>query len=162
MFLASPEIGPGGMDGECLAAQDGVMRATPLRNAGKGSPRKGKVAVTQSGPPDRAGLGGGELADFDASVPNPARMWNYWVGGTIARSPIRFRRSIRSWPARAAGKDAAGKDAARLSLPAAGALAEELSNYAASNRSKKERYRRKPRLRSSVDTSSPPAHLDSS
>jgi O-methyltransferase involved in polyketide biosynthesis len=37
--------------------------------------------VTQSGPPDQAAVGGSELADFDASVPNPARMWNYWVGG---------------------------------------------------------------------------------
>ncbi len=42
---------------------------------------KGNVAVTQSGPPDQAAVGGSELADFDASVPNPARMWNYWVGG---------------------------------------------------------------------------------
>src|SRR5258707_14091810 len=42
---------------------------------------KGKVAVTQSRPPDQAAAGDSELADFDASVPNPARMWNYWVGG---------------------------------------------------------------------------------
>ena len=37
--------------------------------------------MTQSEPPDQVGVGGGELAGFDASVPNPARMWNYWVGG---------------------------------------------------------------------------------
>ena len=37
--------------------------------------------MTQSGPPDPTGGGGGELPGFDASVPNPARMWNYWVGG---------------------------------------------------------------------------------
>jgi len=37
--------------------------------------------VTQSGPPDQAAAGGSGLGDFDASVPNPARMWNYWVGG---------------------------------------------------------------------------------
>jgi hypothetical protein len=37
--------------------------------------------VTQSEPPDQVGVGGGGLAGFDASVPNPARMWNYWVGG---------------------------------------------------------------------------------
>src|SRR5258708_10288415 len=42
---------------------------------------KGKVAVTQSRPPDQAAAGDSELADFDASVPNPARMWTYWVGG---------------------------------------------------------------------------------
>ena len=57
------------------------MRAALLRNAGKGSRRKGNVAVTQSGPPDQGAVGGSELGDFDASVPNPARMWNYWVGG---------------------------------------------------------------------------------
>jgi S-adenosyl methyltransferase len=37
--------------------------------------------VTQNEPPDQVGVSGGELAGFDASVPNPARMWNYWVGG---------------------------------------------------------------------------------
>jgi hypothetical protein len=37
--------------------------------------------MTQSGPPDQAAAGGSGLGDFDASVPNPARMWNYWVGG---------------------------------------------------------------------------------
>jgi hypothetical protein len=26
-------------------------------------------------------VGGSELGGFDVSVPNPARMWNYWVGG---------------------------------------------------------------------------------
>jgi hypothetical protein len=50
----------------------------------------------------------------------------------------------------------------RLTVAVAGILAEQLSSYAASSRSKKERYRRRPRLRSSVDTSSPLAHLDSS
>ncbi len=37
--------------------------------------------MTQSGPPDQVGVGGSELGGFDVSVPNPARMWNYWVGG---------------------------------------------------------------------------------
>ena len=37
--------------------------------------------MTQSWPPDQGAVGGMELPGFDASVPNPARMWNYWVGG---------------------------------------------------------------------------------
>jgi S-adenosyl methyltransferase len=38
--------------------------------------------VTQSTPQDPA-VGGGQssLPSFDPSVPNPARMWNYWLGG---------------------------------------------------------------------------------
>jgi O-methyltransferase involved in polyketide biosynthesis len=35
--------------------------------------------VTQSTPP--GGTEGSELPPFDPSVPNPARMWNYWLGG---------------------------------------------------------------------------------
>jgi len=35
--------------------------------------------VTQSTPP--GGTNGNELPSFDPSVPNPARMWNYWLGG---------------------------------------------------------------------------------
>ena len=35
--------------------------------------------MTQSTPPD--GTEGSELPPFDPSVPNPARMWNYWLGG---------------------------------------------------------------------------------
>jgi hypothetical protein len=37
--------------------------------------------MTQSGPPDQGAVDGSKLGDFDASVPNPARIWNYWVGG---------------------------------------------------------------------------------
>jgi hypothetical protein len=37
--------------------------------------------VSQSWPPDQGAVVGMELPGFDASVPNPARMWNYWVGG---------------------------------------------------------------------------------
>jgi O-methyltransferase involved in polyketide biosynthesis len=35
--------------------------------------------VTQSTPP--GGTEGSELPAFDPTVPNPARMWNYWLGG---------------------------------------------------------------------------------
>jgi O-methyltransferase involved in polyketide biosynthesis len=42
---------------------------------------EGEGRVTDSGPPGRGGVGGSQLGGFDASVPNPARMWNYWVGG---------------------------------------------------------------------------------
>jgi S-adenosyl methyltransferase len=35
--------------------------------------------VTQSTPP--GGTDGSGLPSFDPSVPNPARMWNYWLGG---------------------------------------------------------------------------------
>jgi O-methyltransferase involved in polyketide biosynthesis len=35
--------------------------------------------VTQSTPPGRTGSS--ELPSFDPNVPNPARMWNYWLGG---------------------------------------------------------------------------------
>jgi O-methyltransferase involved in polyketide biosynthesis len=35
--------------------------------------------VTQSTPP--GGTESSELPPFDPSVPNPARMWNYWLGG---------------------------------------------------------------------------------
>jgi S-adenosyl methyltransferase len=37
--------------------------------------------VTESGPQGQDGEGGGELGGLDVNVPNPARMWNYWVGG---------------------------------------------------------------------------------
>jgi hypothetical protein len=37
--------------------------------------------VTQSTPQDRAAGGGSRLPSFDPGVPNPARMWNYWLGG---------------------------------------------------------------------------------
>lgn len=37
--------------------------------------------MTENWPRNRAAAGSGELPDFDATVPNPARMWNYWVGG---------------------------------------------------------------------------------
>src|SRR5579862_2709138 len=37
-------------------------------------------AVSQGVPRDEAD-GQGRLAGFDVSVANPARMWNYWVGG---------------------------------------------------------------------------------
>ena len=37
--------------------------------------------MTESGPQGQDGEGGGELGGFDVNVPNPARMWNYWVGG---------------------------------------------------------------------------------
>jgi hypothetical protein len=37
--------------------------------------------VTQSTPQDPAVGGRSRLPSFDASVPNPARMWNYWLGG---------------------------------------------------------------------------------
>ena len=35
--------------------------------------------MTQSTPP--GGTEGSELPPFDPTVPNPARMWNYWLGG---------------------------------------------------------------------------------
>jgi len=37
--------------------------------------------VTQSRPPGRSGGARSEPPPFDPGVPNPARMWNYWVGG---------------------------------------------------------------------------------
>jgi O-methyltransferase involved in polyketide biosynthesis len=37
--------------------------------------------VTQGTPQDRAAGGGSRLPSFDPAVPNPARMWNYWLGG---------------------------------------------------------------------------------
>jgi O-methyltransferase involved in polyketide biosynthesis len=37
--------------------------------------------VTQSTPSGQPGGAGSEPLPFDTSVPNPARMWNYWVGG---------------------------------------------------------------------------------
>src|ERR1700748_3337155 len=40
--------------------------------------RKGDQ-VTQGTPPARTD--GSKLPPFDPSVPNPARMWNYWLGG---------------------------------------------------------------------------------
>jgi hypothetical protein len=36
--------------------------------------------VTQSAPQDRVG-GESRLPSFEPGVPNPARMWNYWLGG---------------------------------------------------------------------------------
>jgi hypothetical protein len=80
-----------------------------------------------------------------------------WVSAIIAGSSIRPERSIGSWPTRAGMQERRTAPVGRSS-----ALAEQLSSYAASSRSKKERYRRRPRLRSSVDTSSPLAHRDSS
>ena len=35
--------------------------------------------MTQGTPPARTD--GSKLPPFDPSVPNPARMWNYWLGG---------------------------------------------------------------------------------
>ena len=35
--------------------------------------------MTQGTPPGRTD--GSKLPPFDPSVPNPARMWNYWLGG---------------------------------------------------------------------------------
>jgi len=37
--------------------------------------------VTRSGRQDRTGEGESKLQAFDTHVPNPARIWNYWVGG---------------------------------------------------------------------------------
>ena len=37
--------------------------------------------MTQSTPQDRVAGGGSRLPSFDPGVPNPARMWNYWLGG---------------------------------------------------------------------------------
>jgi len=37
--------------------------------------------VTQSAPQHRAAGGQSRLPSFDPGVPNPARMWNYWLGG---------------------------------------------------------------------------------
>jgi hypothetical protein len=37
--------------------------------------------VTQSKPQDRASGRESRLPSFDPGVPNPARMWNYWLGG---------------------------------------------------------------------------------
>ena len=40
-----------------------------------------EVTVTDSSAQSGAGTGETEALTFDPSVPNPARMWNYWVGG---------------------------------------------------------------------------------
>ena len=37
--------------------------------------------MTQGTPQDRAAAGESRLPSFDPGVPNPARMWNYWLGG---------------------------------------------------------------------------------
>ena len=37
--------------------------------------------MTQKGGQDRIPDGASELPAFDTRVPNPARIWNYWVGG---------------------------------------------------------------------------------
>jgi hypothetical protein len=37
--------------------------------------------VTQNSPQEQSVESGHELPGFDATVPNPARMWNYWLGG---------------------------------------------------------------------------------
>ena len=37
--------------------------------------------MTQSAPQHRAAGGQSRLPSFDPGVPNPARMWNYWLGG---------------------------------------------------------------------------------
>jgi O-methyltransferase involved in polyketide biosynthesis len=42
--------------------------------------RKAAV-VSDSGTPDRIGDGEPEMPAFDTSVANPARIWNYWLGG---------------------------------------------------------------------------------
>jgi hypothetical protein len=81
VFLRCMRSVLGGLAGGCVAAREEVGRVALLRNAGKSGGRKGDAAMTQSGPPAQGGVGGIELAGFDASVPNPARMWNYWVGG---------------------------------------------------------------------------------
>jgi O-methyltransferase involved in polyketide biosynthesis len=47
---------------------------------GKRASQEG-VAVTQSTPKGRAVGAESRLPSFDPSVPNPARMWNYWLGG---------------------------------------------------------------------------------
>jgi trans-aconitate methyltransferase len=56
-----------------------------LRSAGEPERLGRQAAVAESGSWDWAdgGEGGvaGELPDFDVSVPSPARIWNYWVGG---------------------------------------------------------------------------------
>jgi len=54
-------------------------RATLLRSTRESGASKGD-AVTQSWPGDWA-VGNGDEPDVDTSVANPARMWNYWVGG---------------------------------------------------------------------------------
>jgi hypothetical protein len=42
---------------------------------------EGKASVTESWPRDLADTRAGELSHLDITVPNPARMWNYWLGG---------------------------------------------------------------------------------
>ena len=37
--------------------------------------------MTSSGPQERAAHGGSPFPGFDTTVANPARVWNYWVGG---------------------------------------------------------------------------------
>ena len=37
--------------------------------------------MTSSGPQERANAGDSEFAGLDTTVANPARVWNYWVGG---------------------------------------------------------------------------------
>jgi hypothetical protein len=37
--------------------------------------------VTSSGPQERATAGNSQFPDLDTTVANPARVWNYWVGG---------------------------------------------------------------------------------
>jgi|HubBroStandDraft_6_1064221.scaffolds.fasta_scaffold11439_4 O-methyltransferase involved in polyketide biosynthesis len=43
--------------------------------------RLGREPVTQSTPHGGTASGRGGLPSFDPGVPNPARMWNYWLGG---------------------------------------------------------------------------------
>ena len=42
---------------------------------------KERNPVTHRTPPGRIASRESQLPSFDPSVPNPARMWNYWLGG---------------------------------------------------------------------------------
>ena len=49
--------------------------------------------VTHSTPPGRIASSESQLPSFDPGVPNPARMWNYWLGGRTISPPTVRRRS---------------------------------------------------------------------
>jgi hypothetical protein len=66
-------------DDRAHSAVNGI-RATLLRSSQESRGAAKGDAVTESWPGDWA-VGNGDEPDVDTSVANPARMWNYWVGG---------------------------------------------------------------------------------
>jgi hypothetical protein len=67
--------------GAWAGAPDFSTRVTTTLDVTAGTPVEGGTAVTGSLPDDEPDDLAGRLRDFDTSVPSPARMWNYWVGG---------------------------------------------------------------------------------